>query len=244
MEDKPKISGEVRDKLRKPFPKEAYSKIESKSFLTSLKAAYVVERLNDVFGVGRWNYSHSVIRETDEQVLIKGQLIILDYDCIVPETYGSHKIVGKGVELADGYKSAMTDGLTKAASYVEIGHEVFKGLINPDGNYKNGFGKPENKPPAQNKTVDIKSKQKPEIVPDKKLMPDRDKVEKYFRGLADYEAVEKASDYYIERFEGIEDVAWFRAVNMEMDLRFNGSPNVDGDKCSDDAFKGLSGAGV
>lgn len=48
--------------LRMPFPNEAMSADTSHGFeLTSLKAAYVIERLNQVFGpcgIG-WHYVHS-----------------------------------------------------------------------------------------------------------------------------------------------------------------------------------------
>jgi hypothetical protein len=132
------ITKEIREQLRKPFPKEAHSSIASKSYLTSIKAHYVIERLNDVFGIGRWNFEHKVILERNSEVLVLGKLKILDYDCEIPEQYGSHKIEGKGLEIADGYKSAVTDSLTKCASYIEVGIDVFKGLVNPDGTYKNG----------------------------------------------------------------------------------------------------------
>jgi len=128
MEQKKKITDEMRKQLRAPFPVEALSAVASKSYLTSIKAMFVVERLNDVFGVGRWHLEHIAIKEQDDQILIKGSLQILDYDVIVSDQYGSHKITGKGVELADGYKSAITDCLTKCASHLEIGIDVFKGL--------------------------------------------------------------------------------------------------------------------
>lgn len=133
----PPIPKELREKLRADFPDEAYSTIESKSYLTSLRAMFVIERLNDVFGIGRWSFMHEIIKEpsteNDNQVLIKGQLIIYDYDCEIPQQYGSHRTKGKGVELADGYKSAITDAITKSASYIEVGIKVFKGLVKPKG---------------------------------------------------------------------------------------------------------------
>jgi len=129
--NKKRLTVEMIELLRKPFPPEAISKIETKTYLSGIKAMYVIERLNDVFGIGRWNYEHEIILKENDQVLIVGQLIILDYDVVVPRQYGSHKTIGKGVELADGYKSAITDGLTKSASYLEIGIDVFKGKVKP-----------------------------------------------------------------------------------------------------------------
>jgi hypothetical protein len=52
--------------LKAPFPSEALSSDTSRGFeLTSIKAAFVIERLNEVFGpcgVG-WRYIHSPFEE-------------------------------------------------------------------------------------------------------------------------------------------------------------------------------------
>ena len=150
METKPyQISDETRKKLRAPFPAEAYQEHAQKSFLTVLKAMYVVERLNDVFGIGRWNLEHEVVSHENDYVLMKGQLKLLDYpDIIVPSQFGGHKTGGTGTERADGYKSAITDCITKSASYLEIGIEVFKGLIKPPKTAKKESEKQNGKNPS------------------------------------------------------------------------------------------------
>ena len=56
-----KITNEMREKLREPLPQEALTQHGSKTFLTSIKPMYVIERLNDVFGVGSWTLKPSVI---------------------------------------------------------------------------------------------------------------------------------------------------------------------------------------
>lgn len=128
-ETKDIISEEIRKQLKADFPSEAYSQHPTKTYLTTLKAMYITERLNDVFGLGRWTLEHEVIKEAEGQVLIKGKLVIFDYECILPTQYGSHAITGTGVDLADGYKSAITDCISKSASYLEIGIDMFKGKI-------------------------------------------------------------------------------------------------------------------
>jgi len=140
----PPVSLEMREKLRAGFPDEAYKAHENKTYLTTLKAAYVMERLNDVFGIGRWTLNHKVEIAENGYVLMSGRLETLDYDCHIPRQYGGHKTQGTGVELADGYKSAITDILSKSASYLEIGIEMFKGNISPSGD-KNQQGKPKAK---------------------------------------------------------------------------------------------------
>ncbi len=127
--DKKEITEDMRTELRKDFPDKAYSKHPTKTFLTTLKAMYVTERLNDVFGVGRWSINHEVIERTNDYVLIQGEFISLDYDVITPKQYGGHKTSGTNTEIADGYKSAITDCISKIASYLEIGIEMFKGNI-------------------------------------------------------------------------------------------------------------------
>ena len=127
--EKPKITEEIRKLLRADFPKEAYSAHPTKTFLTTLKAMYIVERLNDVFGIGRWTIEHSVELSTPDYILIRGKLIILDYDCEIPDQFGGHQTTGKNTEIADGYKSAVTDVLSKSASYLEVGIDMFKGKI-------------------------------------------------------------------------------------------------------------------
>jgi len=128
--DLKQITPEIREKLRGRFTAEAYSQHPTKTYLTTLKAMYIVERLNDVFGIGRWTLEHEIIKEFENQVLIKGKLVFLEYDINLSEQYGGHAISGKGVEIADGYKSAITDCISKSASYLEIGIDMFKGKIN------------------------------------------------------------------------------------------------------------------
>jgi len=144
MSEKKQITEEIYKKCIAPFPPEAVHPHESKPYLSTIKAMYVIERLNNVFGVGRWNIEHEIIKETEDYVLVKGKLILHDFDITIPTQYGGHKTTGKGIELADGYKSAVTDVLSKTASYLGIGLDVFKGLVNPLEN-KNKF-KPLNQP--------------------------------------------------------------------------------------------------
>jgi hypothetical protein len=134
MEKKPIISDTMREQLRAPFPPEAYRQHPTKTFLTTLKAMYVTERLNDVFGVGRWTIEVEIIERTQDYVLVQGEFHALDYDVAVPKQFGGHQTTGKNVEIADGFKSALTDCQSKIASYLEIGIDMFKGLIVCNGN--------------------------------------------------------------------------------------------------------------
>ena len=131
MAEKKLITNEIYQKLIAPMPPESISKHPTKSYLSTIKAIYVVERLNHVFGVGRWNFEHTIVKETEDFILVRGKLILLDYDCVIPEQYGGHMIQRTNIDYADGYKSAVTDALSKTASYIGIGLDVFKGLVKP-----------------------------------------------------------------------------------------------------------------
>ena len=143
------ITEEIRDKLRAPLPAEAIQQHPTKTFLSTIKAIYIVERLNDVFGIGGWNQEHEIISDTEDYVSVRGRLTVLDeqgeIDLATPVQYGGHKKTGKGTEPADGYKSAVTDCMSKCASYLEIGIDVFKGL------HGKGGKAPKRQPKAQPK---------------------------------------------------------------------------------------------
>ena len=128
------ITLEQREELRKALPEEAISQHPTKTYLSTIKAIYVVERLNDVFGVGGWHIENEIIKEqiietesrTKTMVVMKGTLKINGYDVHVEQFGGNDND-----DLGDAYKGAATDALTKIGSYLEIGIDVFKGKVKP-----------------------------------------------------------------------------------------------------------------
>ncbi|HMV03831.1 MAG TPA: Rad52/Rad22 family DNA repair protein, partial [Chitinophagales bacterium] len=120
----------MREALRMPLPKEAVKQHPTKTFLSSIKAIYVTERLNDVFGVGSWHLRVNHVTTTDKSmVVVKVEFSIPEYG-IYFECYGGNDNGGensKNFDLGDAYKGATTDALTKIGSYLEIGIDVFKG---------------------------------------------------------------------------------------------------------------------
>ena len=146
---------EVYDRLREPFEEAAYSADNSRGFeLTSIKANYVFERLNEVFGLcGQgWRYAHSPFEVYDNEVTTEIALQWkhpdpddgdgpIEWDNMVghwrrvegtgwsaPIFSPGGKQIIKG-RLTDARKSAITDGITKAASIIGVGSDVFKGLV-------------------------------------------------------------------------------------------------------------------
>ena len=147
------------DTLKAPFPAEALTADTSRGFeLTSIKAAYVIERLNEVFGPcgAGWRYIHSPFEDvpTDDGRLEVVTEVALQYR-LPDDSAGCGRVTwadgwrygtgeawsepilacgGKGLgrggaPYTDARKSAVTDGLTKAASMIGVGHNVFKGQV-------------------------------------------------------------------------------------------------------------------
>lgn len=159
------INAEMREQLRKPLPKEAISQHPTKTFLSTIKAIYVVERLNDVFGVGNWKTKTEVIttKESEKKspmVIVKSVLTINDYDIEI-EAFGGND----NADLGDAYKGAATDALTKIGSYLEIGIDVFKGLADKANNKpSNNVNQADKKPLSDYQKICIAlKKRKPEI---------------------------------------------------------------------------------
>lgn len=117
-----KITEAMREQLGAPLPPEAVSPHPTKKFLSSIKSIYVTERLNEVFGVGSWKLFAEYIEKVDKMVVVKVTFRIPEYS-IDYECFGGND----NADLGDAYKGATTDALTKIASWLGIGREVFKG---------------------------------------------------------------------------------------------------------------------
>lgn len=119
-----KITDEMRTKLREPLPPEAVSQHPTKTYLSSIKSIYVVERINEVFGLGSWTLKSEVMERLEKFVVVKAILEIPGVG-FYGEAYGGND----NADIGDAYKGATTDGLTKvAAQQLEIGIDVFKGV--------------------------------------------------------------------------------------------------------------------
>ncbi|PCI45922.1 MAG: hypothetical protein COB41_00600 [Proteobacteria bacterium] len=121
----------VYEALSKDFPEDAYTKDSSRGFdLTSVKAQYIVERLNEAVGVMNWTFGGD-FKETDNGVIYMGVLVLTingRQNRQFAPGYAANK-----KNLGDTYKSAHTDSLSKAASKYGVANSVFKGLVEPPG---------------------------------------------------------------------------------------------------------------
>jgi len=121
----------MKAKLSEPLPKEAIKQHPTKTYLSSIKAIYVTERFNDVFGVGKWT-----IKVESEHANFETGMIVVKVTFEVPElgiyyeSFGGNDNGGvnnKNFDLGDAYKGASTDAITKIGSYLGVGIDVFKG---------------------------------------------------------------------------------------------------------------------
>jgi hypothetical protein len=141
-----KLSQAQLEKLFSPLPREALHQHPTKKFLTVITPIYVLERLNDVFGVGNWEYRTEPVNVREAPNSNKGPMCVVKGILDIPE-YGIHLEQYGGndnPDMGDAYKGAATDALTKLASYLGIGFEVYKGrrdiaspqMVEDDGPYR------------------------------------------------------------------------------------------------------------
>ena len=126
------MTDEMMVLLSAPLDSKAISKHPTKSFLSSIKAIYVTEMLTQVFGVGGWT-----TKARTEHVNHESGMVIIHVTFEVPklgiyyECFGGNDNGGvnnKNFDLADAFKGATTDALTKIGSWLGIGINVFKGF--------------------------------------------------------------------------------------------------------------------
>ncbi len=124
------FSDEIVKKLREPIPEEAISELPGTSGkLSTIDSMYIIERLNNVFGMGRWSIEHETVTDNDTECIVCGYLSITEYGFKSMSQYGgSNKMMGsKRKNAGYAHKGAVTDLLSKLASLLEIGIDVFKG---------------------------------------------------------------------------------------------------------------------
>jgi hypothetical protein len=134
------LTEEKKQALCRPLPSEAVTPHQTKSYLSSIKPIYVTERLNEVFGVGAWRVEVDKVDRDNKMVVVKVKFTIPAYG-IEYECYGGND----NADLGDAYKGATTDAITKIASWLGIGAEVFRG----EANKKTSQPKPQSQPRPQ-----------------------------------------------------------------------------------------------
>jgi len=152
---------EIYNKLTEDFPQGAYNVDRSRGFqLIGIRAAYVTERLTQVFGMlgHGWRYAHSPFEIVEREVITE---VALQYrldeggtypyywdtvtEAFVPDREaeaiwsepildsGGNQIGKGGVPMSDARKSALSGALSKAASRIGVGISAYKGHLEIDG---------------------------------------------------------------------------------------------------------------
>lgn len=124
-------------RLAEPLPIWAVKQHPTKKNLSVIHPMAVVDRLNDVFGVGGWNYHVDYI-SCDKEIqqtkngereiyvsAVKGRMWIPEHE-IALEQFGGSTNDDRG----DALKGGATDALTKIASYLGVGASIYKGKGN------------------------------------------------------------------------------------------------------------------
>jgi hypothetical protein len=132
-----KLDNTKIDQLQAPLPTWAIRPNPMKPKMSVIHPMSIIDRLNEVFGVGAWHFSTTAIDCTKEiQKTKNGQrdvymssvhatLSIPEYDIHI-EQFGGSTNDDKG----DALKGGATDALTKMASYLGIGASIYKGQGN------------------------------------------------------------------------------------------------------------------
>lgn len=145
---KKKLTDEQKALLKKALPPEASKPHPTKSYLSSIKAIYVVERFNEVFDIGGWLIENVVVKEDGKWVVVKSTFRAEEYGIVIPDIFGGND----NADLGDAYKGACTDALTKIGSYLGVGMDIFKGLTEtkPVTSYNHNKIEKEGKPLISN----------------------------------------------------------------------------------------------
>lgn len=153
-----KSQEQLTKELTAPLPPEAIKPHPTKTYLSSIKAIYVTERLSTVFGIGGWKLKTDVVKEGEKgMIVVKSILEVPAYD-IYLESFGGNDNGGensKNFDLGDAYKGATTDAITKIGSYLGIGIDVFKGKVSA----------PQSKAPTTPQAPTTQPVVHPELVP-------------------------------------------------------------------------------
>lgn len=133
-----KIDEKQMEELVKKLPDWAVKKHPTRANMSAIHPMAIIDRLNDVFGIGGWNFTTEYI-SCDKEIqktkngerniyvsAVKGRLEIGE---LIIEQFGGSTNDDKG----DALKGGATDALTKIASYLGVGAEIYKGKGNIDG---------------------------------------------------------------------------------------------------------------
>ena len=158
------LTEDQHEKLRESLPDEAVSVHPTKPYLSSIRSIYVTERFNQVFGIGGWTARAEVIDENAGAPVVYVTFEAPEYGITLSQFGGNDNggVDAKNYDLGDAYKGAFTDALTKIASYMDVGADVFKGIQTGKGNSK-PYPKKKQSAPKKKKETPKKEEKKADV---------------------------------------------------------------------------------
>ena len=169
-----KTQDEVAQKLKEILPPAAYKKVGgSGANLTDTNPAYLMEVLNELFGLVGWGWFYDYDSEDIEiipgdkqtEVIIKRFRLYYKFDEDGKVHISSPIIAGAGSKnknVGDAMKGAVTNGIGKAASVLGWQIGVYKGILNHTN--AGAFFKKQNEPNESDREDPEPEKPKLEIV--------------------------------------------------------------------------------
>ncbi len=129
----------IVDAISKPLPPEALKQHPTKSYLSTINAAFLMERLDDIFGIGGWHLEDTGITWVSDKnskpfACTKVTLTIVEYNLSFNAYGGSNND-----DPGDMMKGAVTDGFTSCCKLLGIGRHVWmdkKGQDSKTNNYE------------------------------------------------------------------------------------------------------------
>lgn len=134
----------MKERLRAPLPAQAIKPHPTKSWMSSINGAFIVERLNDVFGEDGWSARYEIVENNPQQKMVVVKAIFEAEMKVIQSSDDAallvrHRVTGKiyrecfggndNPDRGDAYKGACTDALGKIASQLGIAGEVYKGML-------------------------------------------------------------------------------------------------------------------
>ena len=143
------------DSLPKEAIEKASKEITRKGYdTTGYQYQFLVNVLNEVLGIGQWDFTYTILRETEGKWSNGRSFWDITVDVKVTfKNIGSFNCVGghKSELHADALKGAITNGFKKTVAFFGVGKKAYEGTIDEDYRPLPQENKPELKKPEPQK---------------------------------------------------------------------------------------------
>lgn len=129
------MTTEKSEALSRKLPDWAVKPNPMNSKMSVINPMAVIDRFNEVFGVGAWNFHTEFISMHDAKMGAKDAFHATSKSVVTVPSEGIHLEQFGGstnMDRGDALKGSATDALTKIASYLGVGSTIYKNLGNVD----------------------------------------------------------------------------------------------------------------